>query len=108
MGRYNMLPKTDKAGAEAGAPNIVPQKYLKREIVKGTLRPVGHFRGPLPVSTNASTLHLFGPGLFSFAAWQVRSTRIRCSSSARNPTVCEKWQCILWLCPHAPDGETGN
>ena len=82
MGRYNMLPKTSQAGAEAGGPNIVPQKYLKREVVKGTLRPVGRFRGPLPTRTNASTLHLFGPGLSSFAAWQVRSTRTRCASTA--------------------------
>ena len=83
MGRYNMLPKMNKAGAEMGGPNIVPQKYLKREVVKGSLRPVGRFRSPLPTRTNASTLHLFGPGLSSFAAWQVRSTRMRCSSMAR-------------------------
>lgn len=71
MSRYNMLPKTSKAGDEAGAFTIVPPKYIKREVVKGALRPVGRFRGPLPTRANASTLHLFGPGLSPFAAWQV-------------------------------------
>ena len=96
MGRYNMLPKTDKAGGEAGGPNIVPQKYLRREVVKGELRPVGRFRGPLPTSTNASTLHLFGPGLSSFAAWQVQFTRMCCSSTARNKTIWER-SALHWL-----------
>ena len=101
MGRYNMLPKTSKAGDEAGAPNIVPQKYLKREVVKGTLRPVGRFRGPLPTRSNASTLHLFGPGLSSFAAWQVRSTRMRLlylsQKLNKSRREHEKEQRICWL-----------
>ena len=71
MGRYSMLPKTSQAEHEAGVFTIAPPKYMKREVVKGALAPVGRFRGPLPTRTNASTLHLFGPGLSSFAAWQV-------------------------------------
>ena len=71
MGRYNMMPKTNKAGEEAGAPSLVPPQYVKREVVKGTLAPVGRFRGPVPTRTNASTLHLYGAGLSGFAEWQV-------------------------------------
>lgn len=71
MGRYNMLPKTSKAGDDVGAHSIVPPKYVKREVVKGALAPVGRFRGPLPVRTNASTLSLYGAGLSTFADWQV-------------------------------------
>ena len=71
MGRYSMLPKTSQAEHEAGVFTIAPPKYMKREVFKGALAPVGRFRGPLPMRTNASTLRLFGPGLASFAAWQV-------------------------------------
>ena len=80
MSRYSMLPNASKAVDEAGAISIHPPKYIKREVVKGALRPVGRYRGTIPTLTNASTLHLFGPGLSSFAAWQVRFTCIRCSS----------------------------
>ena len=102
MSRYNMLPKTSKAGVEAGALAIVPPKYIKREVVKGALRPVGRFRGPIPMRTNASTLRLFGPGLSSFAAWQVRCTRMRCSYSAKNSTKHEKRAAHLLAFPHMP------
>ena len=105
MTRYNMLPKTSRAGNEAGASAIVPPKYIKREVVKGALRPVGPFRGPLPTRANASTLHLFGPRLSSFADWQVRSIRMRCSSASRDPTTCVRGQRILL--PLAPNGDTG-
>ena len=96
MSRYNMLPKTSKAGEEAGAPNIVPPKYIKREVVKGALRPVGRFRGPLPMRTNASTLHLYGPGLSSFAAWQVRDPQPGTQQKR------EKGQRTHWLVPTCP------
>ena len=71
MGRYNMMPKTNKALEDLGASVIMPPKYVKRDVVKGTLAPVGRFRGPMPTRTNASTLHLYGAGLTSFADWQV-------------------------------------
>ncbi|KAK9834170.1 hypothetical protein WJX81_004930 [Elliptochloris bilobata] len=75
MSRYNMLPKTNHAWNEAGAPPIMPPEHVKREVIKGALGPVGHFRGPLSTRTNASTLHLFGPGLRSFEAWQVEAAK---------------------------------
>ena len=72
MGRYNMMPATNRALDAAGASVIMPPKYIKREVVKGALAPVGRFRGPAPTRTNASTLHLYGSALSSFADWQVR------------------------------------
>ena len=72
MGRYNMMPATNRALDAAGASVIMPAKYLKREVVKGTLGPVGRFNSPAPTRANASTLRLFGAGLSSFADWQVR------------------------------------
>ena len=72
MGRYNMMPATNRALDAAGASVIMPAKYLKREVIKGALGPVGRFGSPAPTRANASTLHLFGAGLSSFADWQVR------------------------------------
>ncbi|KAK9825364.1 hypothetical protein WJX81_004084 [Elliptochloris bilobata] len=75
MGNLKLLPKLYEAGVEAGLPPIMPPKYIKREVIKGSLRPVRRFGSPLAMRTNASTLHLYGPDLAAFAGWQVEATK---------------------------------
>lgn len=72
MTHYNVLPTLINATSEAGAPPILPPQYVHREIIKGSLGPLGRFRSPLDTHTNASTLYLYGAGLATFADWQVR------------------------------------
>ena len=52
---------------------MMPPDYVKYEVLEGAIKPIGRFRSPLQTETNASTLHLYGPGLSSFADWQVHS-----------------------------------
>ena len=95
MGRFSMLPKTSQAEHEAGVFTIAPPKYMKREVVKGALAPVGRFRGPLPTRTNASTLRLFGPGLASFADWQVGAPYAALHSTCIHVFWCWAHCCLL-------------
>ena len=74
MASLKPVVKLQKAWDAAGAHGTMPPRYVKREVIKGTLAPIGRFGSPLPMRTNASTLHLYGAGLAPFAAWQVRST----------------------------------
>ena len=72
MGKVDVLPKMRNAFVRAGMDNIISARHTRREVVTGTLAPLGRFRGPMAVRTNASVLHLLGPGLSAFADWQVR------------------------------------
>ena len=71
MGSLRIMPKVVKAANDEGMYPHIPSKYIKREVVKGTLGPVGRFGSPAPTASNTSTLHLFGAGLAEFADWQV-------------------------------------
>ena len=71
MGSLKIMPKVVKAANDEGMYPHIPSKYIKREVVKGTLGPVGRFGSPAPTATNTSTLRLFGEGLAEFADWQV-------------------------------------
>ncbi|KAK9825358.1 hypothetical protein WJX81_003161 [Elliptochloris bilobata] len=75
MANLKLLPKLINAWDKAGAPAIMPPKYIKREVVKGSLGPVGRFRSPLATRTNSSTLHLYGPRLHALAGWQVEAMK---------------------------------
>ena len=82
MASLKPVVKLQKAWNEAGAPGHMPPRYVKREVVKGTLAPIGRFGSPLPTRTNASTLHLYGAGLAPFAPWQVGPTSgARCAQT---------------------------
>lgn len=70
---FELLAKLTDAWNKEGGPVTMPPKYIKQEVVEGNLAPMGRFRSPLQTHTNASTLHLFGPGLSDFADWQVHS-----------------------------------
>ena len=72
MGKVDVLPKMRNAFVRAGMDNVISAKHTRREVITGTLAPLGRFRGPMAVRTNASRLHLVGPGLSTFADWQVR------------------------------------
>ena len=71
MASLKIMPKVVKAANDEGMHPHIPAKYIKREVVKGSLAPIGRFGSPAPTRTNTSTLHLFGPGLAEFADWQV-------------------------------------
>ena len=71
MAKVDVLPKMRNAFVQAGMANIISAKHTRREFITGTLAPLGRFRGPMAVRTNASRLHLVGPGLSAFADWQV-------------------------------------
>ena len=98
-----MMPATNRALDAAGASVIMPAKYLKREVIKGALGPVGRFGSPAPTRANASTLHLFGAGLSSFADWQVLVLHMRSFSSARNRSSLEK-RAVRSCSPRCQDG----
>lgn len=63
MAKVDVLPKMRNAFVRAGMANIISAKHTRREFITGTLAPLGRFRGPIAVYTNASMLHLVGPGL---------------------------------------------
>ena len=63
-----------------GASVMMPPDYVKCEVLEGAIAPIGRFRSPLQTQTNASTLHLYGPGLSSFADWQVPANIFQCNA----------------------------
>ena len=103
MGRYNMMPATNRALDAAGASVLMPPKYIKREVVKGTLAPVGRFRGPAPMRTNASTLRLFGPGLSTFTGWQVGPV-LHCDGLRSRQRAAALCVCAARRCHPLPTG----
>ena len=92
MASLKPVVKLQKAWNAAGAPGFMPPRYVKREVIKGTLAPIGRFGSPLPTRTNVSTLHLYGAGLAPFAAWQVGPTSGLWGVQA----------CVAARCPRAP------
>lgn len=66
------MAKSAGAFTAAGLAPVLPPKYVKREVVvRSSLGPIGRLGFPIPTRTNASTLRLYGPGLSTFADWQV-------------------------------------
>jgi len=92
MTRYNVLPSLIRYWTDNNAGPIIPPEYMHREVIKGSLAPVGRFGSPLATRTNVSTLHLYGAGLGSLADWQAR---------ARGPRAPPR---LAWLRAHAGDG----
>lgn len=70
---WELPAKLADAWNKEGVPVTMPPDYIKCEVIEGAIAPIGRFRSPLQTLTNASTLHLLGPGLSSFADWQVHS-----------------------------------
>ena len=98
--------RLQKAWKDAGAPGVMPPQYVKREVVKGTLAPIGRYGGPLATRTNASTLHLYGAGLTSFEAWQARSA-LGCSETLTFPHHCQH-AAHVWRWGHLLCGQPGG
>ncbi|KAK9825381.1 hypothetical protein WJX81_007036, partial [Elliptochloris bilobata] len=73
MAKVKHMPELRSAWVRAGVPPVMPPGHMRREVVTGSLGPIGRFRSPMPTRTNASTLHLYG--LRAFAAWQVEATK---------------------------------
>ncbi len=73
MTRYNVLPSLIRYWTDSNAGPIIPPEYMHREVIKGSLAPVGRFGSPLATRTNVSTLHLYGAGLGALADWQARA-----------------------------------
>ena len=117
MASLKPVVKLQKAWDDAGAHGHMPPQYVKREIIKGTLAPIGRFGGPLPTRTNASTLYLYGAGLSVFLPWQVRPTAgswgqvrfrvVGCSGMCNGPLPMRTNASMLhlfgvWLAPFLP------